>query len=226
MKQQEIIKRYALFIVSLFFIGVGIALTKRADIGISPISSVANVVSMRFTFFSFGTWSIVSNMVFLLGQIVILRRRFQPIQLLQIPLSFLFGYFTDLGIWLTQFLPQDSYAMKLLLVAVGCVILGFGISLGVIANVILNSPEAFVRAVADTLKKKFGSIKIIFDVSLVTISGVLSLIFFSGELIGVREGTVITAVSVGYIVNLFCRFLKKPLTRLLTADKASTDAVQ
>lgn len=135
MSKKEMIKRYILFIICLFFMGIGVALTKHGELGVSPISSVANAVSLEFTFFSFGTWLTISNCVLLLGQILLLRRNFNPIQLLQIPLSFLFGYFTDLGLWLVSAIPNDTYIIQLLLVLSGIIVLGFGITLGVIADV-------------------------------------------------------------------------------------------
>lgn len=215
MTKREILKRYLLFIVCLFFMGIGVALTKHGELGVSPISSVANVVSLKFTFFSFGTWLTISNCVLLLGQILLLRKNFKPIQLLQIPLSFLFGYFTDFGLWLSGNIPNDTYIAKILLVLGGITVLGFGITLGVIADVILNSGEAFVKAIADVTKKDFGNVKIVFDISWVVLSIVLSLIFFDGKLYGTREGTVISALLVGVTVKLFCKVLKGPIEKIL-----------
>lgn len=195
--------------------GLGVALTKHGEMGVSPISSVANVVSLKFTFFSFGTWLTISNCVLLLGQIVLLRKNFKLMQLLQIPLSFLFGYFTDFGLWLAGFLENDLYIARLLLVMGGIVILGFGITLGVTADVILNSGEAFVKALSQVTKKDFGSVKIVFDVLWVLLSVVLSLLFFVGKLYGIREGTLISALFVGVTVKFFRKFLQVPLTKLL-----------
>lgn len=215
MSKKETVKRYVLFIFCLFFMGLGVALTKHGELGVSPISSVANVISIKFAFFSFGTWLTVSNCVLLLGQILLLRKRFKLIQLLQVPLSFLFGYFTDFGLWLVGRIPNDTYIVQLLLVISGIVVLGFGITLGVIADVILNSGEAFVKALADVTKKDFGNTKIFFDVSWVLISVILSLLFFDGRLLGTREGTVISAVLVGVTVKLFRPLLQKPLEKVL-----------
>ena len=67
------------------------------------------------------------------------------IQLLQIPLSFLFGYFTDFGMWCVSILPADSYVFRMILVICGIIVLGLGVSLSVTANVIMNSGEAFVK---------------------------------------------------------------------------------
>ena len=213
--KKEIIKLYILFIISVFFCGVGVAFTKHAELGVSPISSLANVISIKFDFISFGNWLIVSNLVLLLGQIILLRRNFKLIQLVQIPLSFIFGYFTDLGMWMIKDIPNENYIVRLLLVFAGIVFIGFGISLGVIADVVLNSGEAFVKALADVTKKDFGTVKIVFDVSWVLFSTVLSLLLFDGKLLGIREGTIISAVFVGVTVKLFKPLLQTPLTKIL-----------
>lgn len=215
MTKKETVKRYILFIISLFFCGVGIAFTKHAELGVSPISSLANVISIKFDFISFGNWLIVSNLVLFLGQIILLRRNFKLIQLVQIPLSFIFGYFTDFGMWMIKDMPNENYIVRMLLVFAGIVFIGFGISLGVIADVVLNSGEAFVKALADVTKKDFGTVKIIFDVSWVLFSTVLSLLLFDGKLLGIREGTIISAVFVGVTVKLFKPLLQTPLTKIL-----------
>ena len=215
MSKKEIFKRYILFILCLFFMGIGVALTKHGELGVSPISSVANVISIKFSFLSFGTWLTISNCVLLLGQVILLRKNFMPFQLLQIPLSFLFGYFTDFGLYLASFIPNDIYIVKLLLVIFGIVVLGFGITLGVIANVILNSGEAFVKALSDVIHKEFSNVKIAFDVSWVAFSIVLSLIFFGGELVGTREGTILSAIFTGMAVKLWLKLIKKPIERII-----------
>lgn len=215
MSKKEIFKRYILFILCLFFMGIGVELTKHGELGVSPISSVANVISIKFSFLSFGTWLTISNCVLLLGQVILLRKNFMPFQLLQIPLSFLFGYFTDFGLYLASFIPNDIYIVKLLLVIFGIVVLGFGITLGVIANVILNSGEAFVKALSDVIHKEFSNVKIAFDVSWVAFSIVLSLIFFGGELVGTREGTILSAVFTGVAVKLWLKLIKKPIERII-----------
>lgn len=150
-----------------------------------------------------GNWLIVWNCLLIVGQILILRKNFKPIQLLQVPLSFLFGYFTDFGMFLVSFIPADLYPVRLVLVIAGVAVLGFGIAFAVIADVIMNSGEAFVKAVADTAHKDFGNIKILFDVSNVALSVILSLILFNFRIVGTREGTLIAALCTGLFVKLF-----------------------
>lgn len=215
MSRTELVKRYILFIIGLFFAGLGVALTKTAGLGVSPISSVANVFSCRFTVLSLGTWLILWNCTMILGQIVLLRRDFQLIQLLQIPLSFLFGWFTDLGMWLFSFLPVKSYPVQLVLALAGIAVLGFGISLAFVANVILNSGEAFVKALADTFHWEFGNVKVGFDVSCVLMALLLSLTFFHFSIVGIREGTVLSALLTGLAVKFYNARLLEPLNGIL-----------
>lgn len=216
MSKKEIIKRYVLFIISLFFAALGVAITKRGELGVSPISSVANVLSCKFSALSIGTWLIIWNCVLIVGQVIILRRKFQLIQLLQVPLSFLFGYFTDFGMWCVSFIPVNVYPVKLIMVVAGVAVLAFGISLAVIADVIMNSGEAFVKAVSDTIHKNFGNVKIVFDISCVTLSVILSLALFDFSLVGIREGTIISAFLTGTFVKFFTGRLSEPLNRCLS----------
>ena len=218
MDKKEIAKRYGLLVIGLFFAALGVALTKRGELGVSPISSVANVLSYQFTDLTLGSWLILWNCVLILGQILLLRRNFQPIQFLQIPLSFLFGWFTDFGMWLVSFLPVQVYAVRLLMVLAGTVVLGFGITLSVIADQIMNSGEAFVKAISDVTHEEFGTIKVVFDISCVLVALILSLLFFEGAIVGTREGTIIAALCTGFVVKFFSRRLTTPLTARLTTN--------
>lgn len=215
MSKKELIKRYILFIISLFVAAMGVAVTKRGELGVSPISSVANVLSIKYINLSLGTWLIIWNCILILGQILMLGKKFQIIQLLQIPLSFLFGYFTDFGMWCVSILPADNYIARIFLVICGVIILGLGVSLSVTANVIMNSGEAFVKVISDKTNKDFGSIKIGFDIFCVIASVLLSVLFFQGKIVGTREGTIISAVFTGITVKFFSNTLKKPLELML-----------
>ncbi len=215
---REYFKRYILFITGLFFIALGIAYTKTAELGVSPISAVANVLSLKFTSVSIGKWLIVNNCILIAGQILLLKKNFKAIQLLQLPLSLLFGLFTDFGMKIAALTEISSYFIRLSYVFIGVIFLSLGITLSVIANVIMNSAEAFVKALADTTKKNFGDIKVAFDITYVVLSVVLSLILF-GTIEGTREGTVIAAVGTGFIVKFFKHILTNPLSRLLSGKE-------
>ena len=219
MTKNETVKRYILLVISLFFSALGVAVTKHGELGVSPISSVPNVLSYKFSSLSLGTWLIIWNCILIVGQVLILRRNFKIIQLLQIPISLLFGYFTDFGSWLVSVIPVDLYVMRLVMVILGVIILGFGISLSVISNVVMNSGEAFVKAISDVRDKNFGNVKIALDISYVVLAVILSLLFFDFKIVGTREGTVISAVCTGMVVKFFLKLLKNPLDLILVKKR-------
>ena len=220
MTLKETIKRYLLFIISLFISAEGIALTRHAELGVSPISSIANVVSYKLPSLSFGVLLIIWNCILILVQIIVLRKDFNPVQLLQVPLSVLFGIFVDFGMWTVSFIPAGIYPVRLALVAAGTIVLGFGISLSVTANVIMNSGEAIVKAISDKYGTNFGMTKITLDVSYVIIAVILSLIFFDFKIVGTREGTVIAALTTGLVVNFFYKRINKTVSSLLCDKNA------
>lgn len=193
-----------LLIFGLFLSALGVALLKKAALGVSPISSAANIVSIAVPDLSLGTWLIIWNCVLILGQLLILRRDFRAVELLQLPLSVLFGLFTDLSMSLLDFVEPGSYIECFVLVVLGTATMALGISLTVIADVIMNSGEALVKAVSDKTGKAFGSMKIAFDACCVALAVALSFIL-CGEILEVREGTLVAALLTGVFVNLFGR---------------------
>lgn len=219
MPKRELTMRYILLTAGVFFIGIGIALAKRSNLGISPVSSVANVLSLKFPVLTVGTWLMLWNCLMIVFQIIILRKGFKPIQFLQFPISLLLGFFTDIGVTLVSVIPNSIYIIRLLLILLGVAVLAFGITLMIIADTVMNVGEAFVDVLAKTLNKSFGSVKVAFDISCVALSVVLSLIFFDFTVVGTREGTVITACCTGFAVKLLTRLLKKPVTKLITGKK-------
>ena len=200
-------KRGCLLVAGLFICGFGVAIIRRGSLGVSPISSVANVLSLRFPSLSFGVWLMIWNCILILGQALVLGRNFRLVELLQLPLSVLFGWFTDIGVRIAELLPAEAYILRLLWVILGIFVMALGICLSVKADLIMNSGEAFVKAVSARTGREFGNVKIVFDISCVLLSIVLSLLLFSGQIVGTREGTLLSAVGTGLAVKLFFRLL-------------------
>lgn len=113
---------------------------------------------------------------------------------------------------LLAFVQPESYPSKIIYLLIGCVILGFGVYIEVLADVVMLPGESFVRAIVQTWNREFGSTKVCFDVSMAVIAAVLSFVL-AHRLDGVREGTVIAALLVGFIARQFGKALAfvKPL---------------
>lgn len=196
---------------------MGISLMVKAQLGTSPISSMPYVISLKFTSISLGVFTIIWNMILIVSQILILGKKFQTFQLLQIPLSFIFGSFVDFTRYMLNGISVHSYISCILLLFLGCFILALGVSLTVLADVIMNSGEAFVQAIAIKTGKDFSSIKVGFDISLVGLSIILSLVFFH-KIVGVREGTIIAAIISGFIIKFYNKNLSFIIENFI-ADK-------
>ena len=200
-----LLKRYLVFIIGVLINSFGISFITKASLGTSPISSVPYVFSLRFAP-TLGEFSFVLNSAFILLQLLLLRRDFQKVQLLQVAVNFVFSWFIDVSMLLLASFAPGSYAAKLASLMAGCAILAFGISLEVYANVLMVPGEGIVYAISKVLNKEFGVVKACFDVTLMLTAVTLSLIFFRG-LNGIGEGTVISALVVGMIVRLYNRRL-------------------
>ena len=72
------------------------------------------------------------------------------------------------------------------------------------------------KAVSDKTGMVFGNVKIGFDIGCVVIALVVSLILFNGEIVGTREGTVLTALLTGVIVNFFVKRISEPVKSILS----------
>ena len=205
------LKRYLLFLIGLFVNALGVSLVTKASLGTSPISSIPYVLSLNYPF-TLGNFTIFFSIFLILLQILILRRNFKMENILQIPVSIAFGYFIDLTMYLFFWVNPQNYLVKIIALLAGCFVLGFGVYLEVVADVVMLPGESFVRAIVQTWNTNFGATKIIFDTSMAVIAGTLSFLFF-GKLDGVREGTIIAALLVGFIARLLGKKLEfvKPL---------------
>ena len=201
----EKLKRYLIFLVGLFVNSLGVSLITKANLGTSPISSIPYVLSLNFPF-TLGNFTIFFSIFLIVLQLIILRKNFKLEHILQIPVSIIFGYFIDLTMILFFWVNPEAYIMKIVYLLIGCLILGVGVYMEVLADVVMLPGESFVRAIVLTWKTNFGTTKICFDVSMSVIAAVLSFIF-AGKLAGVREGTVIAALLVGFIARLIAKKL-------------------
>ncbi len=202
-----ILKRYLLLLVGLSIMAFGVAFSIKASLGTSPISSVPYVLSL-FTPLTVGTATIIMHCFFILMQILILRKNYHFIQLMQLPIAFFFGYLTDLGVWAVRGISYHAYWQQWILCLIGILLVAVGVSLEVKAGVVVLAGEGVVLAICQVLPVKFGYMKVGFDVTLVVIACVLSLVF-THQLQGVREGTVAAAIMVGLVAKQLGKILNR-----------------
>ena len=206
MSKAEIFKRYLIFTVGLFISSFGVAVITKADLGTSPISAIPYVLSLYYPL-TLGEFTIIFSVLLIVIQLIILRKNFKAEVFPAasgIHSFWIFHRFQHVS-------AEDAvtgYVCRQIAVFAGrmSVILGIGVYMEVLANVVMLPGESFVRAIVMTLKKEFGTMKITFDVTMTLAAAALSFVFMS-HLAGVREGTVIAALLVGAIA----RFIGKQL---------------
>lgn len=227
-------RRYLLFVASLFINAFGIAFITKALLGTSPITSVTYVLSL-FTPFTMGIWTILLNLLFVVLEPFLMTRKDLRedlrMYLLQIPIAFCFGLFIDFSMFMLFWLEPSAYVMKVTVLLVGCVILALGIALEVKANAAMMAGEYLVKAITRRFHGEFGYVKLGFDVTLLTIACILSLVFLS-DIQGVREGTVVSALLVGPIVHfvnpayrIFDRWINTPIKQADTPSAQHTNTI-
>ncbi len=203
----EYFKRYLLLFMGLFVMSVGVGFSIKANLGTSPISSVPYVVSL-ISPLTVGTATIIMHCLFILLQILILRKKYQIIQLIQLPVAIAFGFMTDFALWLLQGITYSSYFTQWILCIIGIVLVAAGVSIEVTANVVTVAGEGLVLAICKVIPVKFGNMKVCFDVTLVIVT-VLIGFFAKGTLLGVREGTIAAALFVGLLSKHILKALQK-----------------
>ena len=198
--------RLALLLAGLAVMALGVALSIKAELGTSPISSVP-YVSGLISGLSVGTTTIIVNSLFVLAQILMLRSQYDWYQLLQIPVAIVFGLMIDMFSLFMGDIVLSSYIQQWLFCAAGIIFVALGVSMEVTAELITTAGEGLVLAICQVTSFKFGNVKVAVDVTLVILAAAASLLVL-GELAGVREGTAAAAVLVGLLTKQFVKPLK------------------
>ena len=207
----EWLRRYASFVVILFIIAFGTSLSIRANLGSSPISAPPYILSLIPGIgLTMGQLTICMHVFFISMQVLLLRKNFEKRQYAQILVSFLFGFYTDLTMWLTGFLqipfdmnPMIGYPLRFVELLIGGAILAFGIACEVRCDSLMLAGEGFPLAISKTVNRDFGKVKICTDTFLVCVGTVLMFIYFgrwSWEMVGV--GTLVSMFYVGMMVRI------------------------
>lgn len=211
MKKERFGLRILLLVLGIFIVAHGVALSIRSDLGTSPISSMPYVLNLIVPNITVGTFAIIVNTLLVLIQVVILRSKTGFDQFIQLPLTFLFGLFIDVNLWLTSSLVLDNYIWQLVTVVFSCFVMAFGIFLELKADVGLLPGEGLTLVISRAYDKNFGKTKVAIDTTFVIMA--ISFAFaFHGRLEGVREGTVMAALFVGTIAHFYQK-------RILFIDK-------
>jgi len=202
--------RILIYCGALFLMAVGVALSVNSNLGVSPVNSLPYVIS-QIIHVQMGTCVTVLFCFYILLQVIILRREFQPVNLLQILFSTIFGYFVDFAKMLVGDFAIPTYAGKLVMLAASIFLIALGVMLYIDVELVPMPMEGLSSCIAKKLNKPFPTMKTVID-CVVVLSGVVLCFVFLGRLDGIREGTIITAIVTGKLIAIF----KKPISPILS----------
>lgn len=195
------IKRICLFTVGLFIMSLGVAFSIISMLGTTPISSISYSLTL-ITNINIGITTFIFNVALIFIQIIILRSRFRKKRLLQFINCVMFGYFTDLALYIVSFVPFDnSILCSVLFLIISIFLIAFGIFVYMPANIAPLPGEGCVEAMAIVTNWRFSTIKIAFDATMVIISLILCGLFYTNIFGAVNVGTVISAFMVGFTLR-------------------------
>lgn len=199
----NMVLRIILMAIGLAFVAGSVALTRATGLGTSPISCFPATLSY-LTPVTIGSWTFLLNTLFIILQIILLRREFHPVQLLSVPITIVFSAMIDFFVPFCQLIPMPNYFLQLFFSVLGCFMTAFGVFLQVKASILTLPGEGIVLTVSRVTGIAFPKCKIGFDATNVIVATIVSLVCLGG-LFGVREGTIISALAVGAIIGLYNR---------------------
>ena len=217
-------KRLLVYFLGLFIMAVGVVFSVKSALGVSPVTCLANVTYQIFgidqglSFLSLGVCTTLTYCVYIFAEVLILRKQFKPSMLLQIVASTVFGAMVNLAFALFVFLPApEAYPMRVLFLLCSIPMVAFGVMLYLAPNILPTPGEGLSLAVSMMIKKPVATCKIIVDCCLVVLSALVSLSYFRG-FVGVRAGTVVSAVFVGFVMKRMMRVCNPFLLRFVERE--------
>jgi uncharacterized membrane protein YczE len=207
------ISRYFIYLLSLFIISLGASLSIKANLGTSPLICLPYVSSLIVKL-SVGEVMFVFTIIFILIQVLLLRKDFEKRQYLQLIIGTIFSVFVDFSLMLVNFINPVGYVNQMLLLLFSCVVVAFGVLLEIQTEIVYLPADGVIVAISRVLKKEFSMVKPFVDSSMVIIAAILSVVFL-GYLAGVREGTIISAIIIGPIVKVLKRYFDSYIERVI-----------
>ena len=187
--------RLLILIFGLFVYGLGVAMTVHASLGIAPWDVFAQGISIQ-TGLSFGVSTVVVSALVLMAWIPL---KVKP-GIGTIANAILIGLFADF--WLLLLPDTSIYWQRLMIFLVGVVIVAIATGLYISSALGSGPRDGLMQGTANALDKPFWMIRTGYEGTVLTIGALMG-----GQ---VREGTLIFALSIGYLVQLSMKFFKIP----------------
>lgn len=219
------LKRLIVFFVGLYVMCIGIGFAIHSNLGVSPVTTLPYVCG-RILGVSVGIGTDVAFLVFFVIQILVYRKNFKPAMIWQLPLAFVFGYFTDSAKALVGLIGEPhGIIMQLIWCIIGIVLVALGLCGYLSADVAAIPSDGIPVCFAWLTKKPLGNVKRIFDLCCVAISLALSLIFMH-DYEGLWIGTILAAFGVGTVLKVWMKLFRAGLITFMFGKQPTENAAE
>ena len=218
---KKTVTRVLVYLSGLCILALGLTLSTKADLGVSPIIAVSFSIS-KITGAKFGDMTFLLYASFVLIEILLHlipgkrrpadRKKAVLADVLQLPLSY---FFTMLLNVLSAWIPAaETMAARIAVLLISVILVGTGAALSLDMRLIANPGDGLVQAVSDRTGIDLGLSKNIVDITCVTTTCILSMTA-AHRILGVGIGTLIAMIGIGRVIAFVNKLLGERLALLL-----------
>ncbi len=204
------LKNILKYLLGMIILAAGLTLNTKVTLGVSPILSIPYCLS-EILHFSFSDLVFCWYCILIFFQLIIhfhLKKEKYLIltDIAQILISLLFTRVMNVYSRIIPVFEQDcngffsSLPFRIIMLAAAIILTGIGASLTLHARLIPNPGDGIVQALSDLLKKPVGTCKNMTDISCVSLTLLISLLF-TGKPVGIGIGTLIAMLGVGRVIS-------------------------
>ncbi len=197
--------RVIIYLLGVFLMSLGVSLSIHADLGVSPVSSLAYAISL-VTGFTVGTITILTHFIYIGLQILISKKIDMKDVLIQLLIAFLFGFFIDTSLFLVRkFIPVPAtLLLRWFYLFISLVVVAFGLTGYTNMKFTLMPYDELTHVISSHYQISYGRARVIGDSSNVILALAIGFIFLSSWG-SVGLGTIVAALMVGRMINILLR---------------------
>lgn len=204
-------RSYIMLFVLLLFTSIGIALTIKASIGLGAFDAINQTFSYLLNI-KIGRIMSFIQIIFVIIQLLILKKEAKLNTILQIPMSIIFGELINFFYYyIFGEMNFNNYLLKFSFYIFGMIWIAFFMSGIMTLNIISIPIESLPMVISVEINRSYGQIRQYFDFIFIVVSLLVTYIFSLP--LTIREGTVIGALIFGPLLNLFMPIMEKNLRK-------------
>lgn len=207
MKTRIKLSKELTFLLAIIIMPFSIAISTKADLGLSMIAAPTYIISEKVSFLTYGqTEYIVQTTVLALMCIAVGKLRWS--YLTSFLTAIVYGSILDFFIWCLKDISLTAMWMRIVVFIIGMILTSLSVALFMNTYLAPCAYDYFVRTVVTEKKLDLRKFKLGFDFCFLILGIILTLALFH-KFIGVTWGTIVIAVCNGNIIAFMNKQMEK-----------------